>query len=80
MTGAQRRAWTIEFDRRLKAGRPTKRMNWREVQIQDDKGDWYRRNGDACCGCGRNRQAHDDGDHNRAPQWKPIPTGPWEKR
>lgn len=55
------RAWAAEFDRRLAAGAPKKWMRGKwgvagEWQIKDDKGAYWRRNTQACCGCGHNRQ------------------------
>lgn len=49
------REWAAEFDRRLAAGAPKKWMRGKwgvagEWQVKDDKGAYWRRNTQACCG------------------------------
>ena len=74
MSGKDRGEWKKEFDRRVKEGRQTKRMGFLgEKQVEDDHGNWYRRNGDACCGCGHHQQAGPDvtkKEHEQKPRWR----------
>lgn len=57
LRGAAAREWRKEYDQRKNGGAKTRRMRGGERQIQDDAGNWLRRNGAGCCGCGRHAQA-----------------------
>lgn len=63
MSGSRRAAWAKEFDRRKAAGKRAyhQRVMKGELQIVDDRGNHYWRNGNACCGCGRHNAAADHG-------------------
>jgi len=66
MTSRQRSLWEAHCDNYRG---PTKRTPGGTL-YQDDKGDWYLRNGHGCCGCGKHVQAgnaHID-DWTRPPQ------------
>lgn len=71
MSGSRRAAWAKEFDRRKAAGKGKyhQRKMKGELQIVDDLGHHYWRNGNACCGCGKHDAA---GDHHMD-QWNAGP-------
>lgn len=71
-----RQGWSHEFDKRLASGEdkrwmPGKAWMKGEWQVKDKLGQFFRRNGNACCGCGHNRQVNNlAADHSKNPPSK----------
>lgn len=54
MSGAAIRKWALHYDAMERAGRLVRRG--RMMLAPDHHGNYFKRNGDACCGCGYNQQ------------------------
>lgn len=74
MTAAQRSAWADEFDVRVAAGAPVRRVGGMKM-VQADNG-WFQQNGDACPGKGFDAQAVEGCDeYGKPPRWNGKPGG-----
>lgn len=70
MSGRERREWEAHFDAEKKAGR-TKRVGGLFSGMEtakDHHGNEFKRTGNACCGCGLNKQADDPNKYGKPPK------------
>jgi hypothetical protein len=67
MTARERKEWQTYFKKEKQAGR-TKRVGGGMEVAADHHGNEFKQNGNACCGCGLNKQAEDASQYGKPPK------------